>query len=245
MGFRLAGISTDPGAVDFCYEPVGASSFTGPVFQGFGITGGLNYQQVSEYIQVATGQATIRLVGAGSTDCSTPVTGVADLTITGTPGSFTTIGDFLDSTGATSLVLIEFTDESTAKASNLRGINGSPEQNNTGFGTLDIVQVSSLGVEQDFLPAIPYGSVSPPSTKVDTNGYIEHQPFSGAELRVRDTVAVSDLLSVTPFDTVSGHVYSLFIVGVSGDPTNPMQMVVCDDTTPATSHLSSCQAEGQ
>lgn len=245
MGFRLAGVISDPGAYDFCYEVAGAASFTGPVMQGFGISQGLTYEQVSDYVQVAPGQVTFRLVAAGSTDCSTPLGGVADLSIVGTAGSATTVGEFLDPTGGTTPVLASFTDESTAKESNIRGINASPQTaNTTGFGTLDIEEVATFGT-QDFLPGIPYGSVSPPSTTVDTNGYVEHHPFSSGTLEVRDPASLSVLLTVAPFNTSTGNVYSLYIVGISGDLTHPMQMLVCDDTTPPSNHLASCQAVGQ
>jgi hypothetical protein len=247
MGFRLAGVSFDPGAYDFCYEAVGASSFTGPVFQGFGISGGLTYEQVSEYVQVPQLQVTFRIVAAGSSDCSTPLNGIADLPISATTaGSLTTVGLFIDPTGVNGPSLAPFTDEATAKRSNLRGINASPGPNNgTGTGTtFDIVAVSSIG-QQDFLPGIPYGGVSPPSTTVDTNGYTEHNAFSGATLEVQDSSSLSTLLTVTPFDTTTGDVYSLFIVGISGDGTHPMQMLICDDTAPVSNHLASCHAAGQ
>ena len=72
---RVAELLPDPAAYDFCVS-TGGGAFVGPVMQAFGISGGVQYQQVSEHVPVDPGQVTVRLVSAMAPGCGTSMSDV-------------------------------------------------------------------------------------------------------------------------------------------------------------------------
>ena len=98
---RIAHWSPDAPAVDVCFDTVGAA-WTGQVPQlaqivaagdagavGDGGAAGVTFPQVTSYLIIPPGSYEVRLVAAGSTDCSTSLVDLASVTLAA--NSYTTI----------------------------------------------------------------------------------------------------------------------------------------------------------
>ena len=78
---RVAHLSPDAPAVDFCIAAHGTTSFSGPVLKGASLTAGLSYPSVTQYLPVPAGQYDVRLVAPNAADCHTSLAGLADFEI--------------------------------------------------------------------------------------------------------------------------------------------------------------------
>src|SRR5678815_3700585 len=77
---RVAHLSPDAPAVDFCLAPHGTASFTGPILAKNGHATGLTYGNVTKYFDVQAIQYDVRIVAPGSADCATSLGGLPDFT---------------------------------------------------------------------------------------------------------------------------------------------------------------------
>jgi hypothetical protein len=77
---RVAHVSPEAPAVDFCLAPHGTASFAGPILAGAGRAAGLSYGTVSRYFAVDAGDYDVRLVAPGAADCKAPLAGLDDFT---------------------------------------------------------------------------------------------------------------------------------------------------------------------
>src|SRR5688500_9820248 len=77
---RVAHLSPDAPAVDFCLAAAGSGEFAKPVLAGAGGITGLSYGHVTKYLEVAAGQYDVRLVAPSSADCATSLGGLPDIT---------------------------------------------------------------------------------------------------------------------------------------------------------------------
>lgn len=127
---RVAHLSPDAPAVDVCLAPAGSGSFTGPVLEQAGGASGLEYGQVTRYLEVGPGTYDVRVVGAEATGCGTPLvpdtTGVAleggrTLTVAAT-------GLAAPAAGQPAFALVPFADETQVAAGNakVRFVHASP-----------------------------------------------------------------------------------------------------------------------
>ena len=72
---RVAHLSPGAPAVDFCLAAAGSGEFAGPVLKA-----GLEYGQVTKYLDVEAMQYDVRLVAPGAADCATSLGGLPDIT---------------------------------------------------------------------------------------------------------------------------------------------------------------------
>src|SRR5215203_2380463 len=67
---RVAHLSPDAPAVDFCVAPAGTQEFIGPVLASVGALNGISYSKVTKYLELEPIQYDVRLVNVGASDCS-------------------------------------------------------------------------------------------------------------------------------------------------------------------------------
>jgi len=129
---RVAHLSPDAPAVDFCVAEHGTKDFTGPVLASNGAAAGLSYANVTKYIALPAAQYDVRLVAPGSSSCATPLGGLADFTNLPTLPSganVTLAAEGLATLGATaSFTLQAYVDDTSVDAgkAKLRFIHASP-----------------------------------------------------------------------------------------------------------------------
>src|SRR3954464_10543682 len=77
---RVAHVSPDAPAVDFCVAAHGTGNFTGPILTQNGHLTGLAYGNVTRYFDLGAEQYDVRLVAPGAADCATAFGGLPDFT---------------------------------------------------------------------------------------------------------------------------------------------------------------------
>jgi hypothetical protein len=225
---RVAHFSPDAPPIDVCLTPRG-SSFTGsPLLasqfsaadaggvENGGTPTGLSFPQVSAYINVPAGQYDVRLVAAGSTDCSAAIgsdlLGVSPI-VFNTFNTLAILGELSPSAGAPSLRAVVFPDDTTAPSSadpsapfvGIRFINAAPNVPSAELGAYDTPNGSaSYGAD---VTGVAFGSTSAGSSVADRNGYIRVVPaIAGYDLSVRasDDYAGLNQVVTSAFEFVAG-----------------------------------------
>ncbi len=236
---RVAHLSPDAPAVDFCLAPHGTSDFTGPVLASAGAPTGIAYGQVTKYLTVGADAYDVRLVAPGAADCTTPLGGLADfddLPALPDGGAVTIAAEGLVAFGAaTPLTLAAYVDDTTVDASHaaLRFIHASP-----GTPAVDV----GTGGGVLFTPV--FGDISYGAAAAAANGYVTTAPLSGVEISARVHGSQSDALSIDPAVLPAGAIATAFAIGEVGDQTTPLRVLLCTDNAPPTGVLSSCALVG-
>ncbi len=221
---RVAHLSPDAPAVDFCIAAAGTGEFAGPVLAGAGGIAGLSYSKVTKYLDVAPNQYDVRLVAPGSKDCSSSLGGLPDVTNlpTLTAGATATIAATgLLSHGETAkFELVAYLDDAEVAdgQAKLRFIHASPGTPNVDVG---------IGGGVAFTPVfadIPYGG-----TRAHDNGYFTTSPVDGIEISARATGAASDAISVKPVALPAGAIATAFAIGEIGNAQAPLRVLICND----------------
>jgi hypothetical protein len=236
---RVAHLSPDVPAIDFCLADHGTSNFGNPVLGGAGYAAGLSYGQVTEYLPLPAAQYDVRLVVAGATDCATPLGGLADFTSLpelSAGATITIAAEGLAEIGtSTPLTLQAYVDDSTVDAGSakLRFIHASP-------GT-PAVDVGTQGgaLFQPLFTDVAYGA-----TAGSANGYLETTPIPSVEISVRAHGALTDALSIDPAVVPAGAIVTAFAIGEIGNTTTPLHALVCVDNAPPTGMLAQCSVVG-
>jgi hypothetical protein len=179
---RFANWAAGAPAVDFCLAPHGTGAFGPPIIaaeaeaidEGGVIeagTGALTFPGSSAYFLVDPGQYDVRLVTAGSFDCSAPITGDAtNVTVAG--GGLQTVALIGSPTAtgmATALKIVEFVDETMGALQGallLRVINAATSVPDVDLGTLSATLVFNA-----ILFGVDYGTSSAGNPMADSNGY--------------------------------------------------------------------------
>jgi hypothetical protein len=185
-----------------------------------GDTVGLVYPEVSSYINMPAGTYDVRLVGAGSTDCSTGL--VSDLTSAGpllynTFNTLAIIGEVAPEAGGPLLRVVVFPDDSTSPPSpnpsqpyvGIRFINAAPSVPSAEIGTYDNGTYAAIATD------VAYGTMSTfPSA--DRNGYVAVLPME-----------VGDDIAVRASDDYAGthQAVTSALVSVAGDTAATLALV--------------------
>lgn len=231
---RVAHLSPDAPAVDVCLAPAGTGRFAGPVLEQAGGAAGLDYGQVTRYLDVDAGAYDVRIVAASAPDCATPA--VPDTTgVTLEAGSTLTVAATgLAAPGADqpAFALVPFVDETEVAAgtAKVRFIHASP-----GTPPVDV----GAGSGTSFTPL--FTAVEFPAIDDDLapTGYLETPPLSDATLSARATGTTDDALVVEGVTLPAGAIVTVFATGLlGGDP--PLAALVCTDDTAETTLLSQC-----
>src|SRR5262245_22956881 len=77
---RVAHLSPDAPAVDFCIAKAGSGNFAGPVLAGDGGLAGISFGKVTKYFDVGPAQYDVRLVAPASANCASSLGGLPDFT---------------------------------------------------------------------------------------------------------------------------------------------------------------------
>jgi hypothetical protein len=262
---RIANWSPDAPAVEVCFNQAGASSWTGQVprlarIVAAGDAGtladagaaGISFPQVTSYLVIAPGSYEVRLVVAGSADCSKPVVDLAMVTLA--ESSYATIAALGEATPVgmdQPLSLVPFTDEVSAPPGQiaLRFINASPSPTLTpaDLGTGSIA--GSGGGFVALFSGVGFGKVAGSDggtiDTIDANGYAASTPFATATLSAHPTAAGADttvaLNDVTIAATRAATVALVNGVG-SGPGSSGAKLLQCADAdnSAGTSLLSTC-----
>jgi len=255
---RLAHLSPDAPAVDVCFTSAG-SDYTGQTPQLAQITTvidagttadggavvGLSYPQVTTYLIVPPGAYAVRLVAAGSVDCSTPVADLASVTLN--DGTYTTVaavGEAHVVQTDQALKLVSFADEVTAPAgtSALRFINASPSLTSVDFGT----GTNAATTFAPLVTGVAFGAagttLGADAGTIDASGYLSSQPLAGATLSAHVTNGSADTATAASV-TVNAASAATFVLigGVTGGGA-PAQLLECPDAddSAAASLIADC-----
>jgi hypothetical protein len=236
---RVAHLSPDAPAVDFCAAEHDSGKFTGPVLAGNGLPAGLSYGSVTAYLTLPAAQYDIRLVAPGATDCSTPLGGLADFTsLPDIPSgaSVTIAAEGLAAIGSiTPLTLRAYVDDTQVLSgmAKLRFVHASPGTPAVDVGT------GGGALFQTLFSDVAFGDVA-----ATNDGYIETVPLAGVELSARAHGALSDALSITPTVLPANTISTAFAIGELSSTTAPLRVLLCDDNGPSAGMLASCNLVG-
>jgi hypothetical protein len=261
---RLAHWSPDAPAADFCVEPAGtvwagqtpqlaqivADADAGAL--GDGGSAGITFPQVTSYLILPPGTYEVRLVAAGSADCSTGLADLPSLAIgANTYTTVAAIGEKTPVAGDQALALTSFTDDVGAPAGQiaLRFVNVSPAQAlmqaDLGWGS----QSGAGGMWAALFTGVAFGhtgaSVGSDAGTVDPNGYVAINALQTATLSAHATASASDAtiaLNDVSIPAMSAATVAL-VNGVSnGTASGAVKLLQCTDVdnSTGTSLLTTC-----
>ncbi len=238
---RVAHLSPDLRAVDFCLAPTGTTAFSAPVLASLGVQDGLTYAAVTTYVDLPVGKYDVRVIIANATGCSIPAIpdtiGVSvdnDQTAT-----IAALGDS-DPSGLAAhdppLHLALFTDSTTVPSGSaqLRFIHASP-----GTPAVDVGLGSGAQFTKVFAD-VSFGDIAT-NTGIDALGYVQTAAPLTSTVAARLANTSGDAL-VLPGVTLPGQgIITAFAIGnKTGASSPPLQVLLCGDNAPPTGLLSSC-----
>ncbi len=235
---RVAHLSPDAPAVDFCIAPAGTQAFAGPVLGGAGAPLGISYANVTRYVEVDAIRYDVRLVAPGAADCGRAlVPDVTDLPAlpAGASATIAAIGKLdHDGTGEPFAVRAYLDDAAVAAGeAKLRFVHASP-----GTPPVDV----GLGGGALFQPVFP--DVAFGGTLAAGNGYIATPPLAGAELSARLAGTLADVLSITPASLPAGAIATAFAIGQVGSEQAPLGVLLCVDNAAPHGIETECSVVG-
>ena len=228
---RVAHLSPDAPAVDFCLLPEGAPA-VGPVLQSVGVNAGLSYTNVTGYLPVAAGTYGVHLLSPDAVNCD-DAAGVPDGLITVSENANYTVaatGMVSPAGNDASFALEVYVDSLDVPAGQIsvRFIHLSPDTPNVDVG------LGSGAAFSPLFPNVPYGSVGQLG-----GDYLQTGPLVDATLSVRATGSFSDALVLPGVSVPAGAVVTAFAIGnLDGSPA-ALRALVCVDNaaTPSCSAL--------
>lgn len=235
---RVAHLSPDAPAVDFCLAAAGSGKFTTPVLAGAGAAAGLSYGKVTAYLDVPAGRYDVRLVGPGSSTCDQALGGLPDLT--GLPeltedGTFTLAATGKLAGGAAPFALRAYVDDPRAPAGSarLRFVHASP-----GTPAVDV----GVGGGVAFTPV--FRGVAFGDTAAGDLGYVTTPALDAVEISARATGTTADVLSIKPASLPAGAVATAFAIGELGSTATPLRVLLCVDSAAPSGLESACSVVG-
>ncbi len=236
---RVAHLSPNAPAVDFCVRAGTTGAFVGPVL-GASVAGGLTFANVTSYLALDPAAYTVRLVAPGATGCTTSLAGLPDYTLPSLPsGAWATVAAVgnVGDTGATAFTVRPFVDSHGVPAAgkaNVRFVHASP-----GTPAVDVGVVAGT----TFVP-VWTNTVFPAvgaSATADANGFLSIDPLAGATIAVRATGTTTNALTLTNVAMPAGSVNSVFAIGtLTGTGASRLSALVCADRTAASMGLAPC-----
>jgi hypothetical protein len=234
---RVAHLSPDAPAVDFCVKGSSAADFLGPVLNKVvNVPAGLAYPQVTAYLPLPEDTYTVRIVAPGSADCKTALGGLPDV-----PGlavsadmyyTAAAIGQLDTSKGAKPFALKPYVDDAVPATgmAKLRFVHASPDTPNVDVG---------IGSGAQFTPVftnVAFSNVG----QVGGKDYAVAPPISKGTISARATGTTADALTLTNVDIPGGAIVTAFAIGNLGGSPKPLKALVCVDSAPAANNLSVC-----
>lgn len=236
---RVAHLSPDAPNVDFCLAPHGTTAFAGPILSSNGHMTGLPYGHVTKYFDLPADQYDVRLVAPGLADCTQALGGLADFTnlpALDADQSATIAAEGLVAFGSTTpLVLEPYLDDTSVLAgkAKLRFVHASP-----GTPAVDV------GVGGGALFAPVFSDISYGGEAATTNGYVTTDPIDGAEVSARLHGSLQDALSIKPTSLPAGAIASAFAIGIAGNASTPLRVLLCTDNAAPNGLLTACDIVG-
>jgi hypothetical protein len=229
---RVAHLSPDAPAVDFCVAAHGTDTWAGPVMAGAGGPLGLAYSQVTKYLDLEAQQYDVRLVAPGSADCTRGI--VPDFTTLpalpdGATATIAAMGNLMHG-GAAQFTLRAYIDDAVPVAgkSRLRFIHTSP-----GTPSVD-VGIGGGVLFQPVFSNIGYGK----------DEYITADPATNLELSARANGTSTDVLAIKPATLAADSTATAFAIGEIGNATAPLRVLLCKDSAPAHMLFTECNVVG-
>jgi hypothetical protein len=219
---RVAHLSPDAPAVDFCIAPAGTQAFAGPVLASVGALIGIAYGHVNKYLELEPQQYDVRLVNVGAQDCTKglgPDTTNLPALPAGASATIAAIGKISHGTGATGFALRAYVDEASVDGdkAKLRFVHASPGTPNVDVG---------LGGGLLFTPVFTNTAYG------DASQYITTAPIDGAEISARATGATSDVIAIKPASLPAGKIATAFAIGeLDGESKMPLKVLLCVDNS--------------
>jgi hypothetical protein len=215
---RVAHLSPDAPAVDFCIAAHGTSAWIGPVMAGAGGPLGLSYGQVTKYLDVGATRYDVRLVAPASSDCASGL--VPDFTelpelSAGITATIAATGNLMHG-GAAQFTLRAFIDDVAIEPgkSKLRFIHASP-----GTPSVDV------GIGGGVLFAPVFGNIA-----YGDSEYVTTAPATNLELSTRASGAATDVVAIKPTTLAADAVATVFAIGELGNAAAPLRMLLCKDS---------------
>jgi hypothetical protein len=252
---RVAHLSPDAPAFDFCFAPAGSTNFSGPFLEALGTdagAGGLSFGQVSKYFDMPAGSYAVRIVNPQSANCDSGI--IPDVDSPSLAGNFTiAIEGMLDpgplggvDAGVPSIGVQAYADDVGVQSgkTSIRFINASVDKGAiTGATTGPMGLGYGAGVTYlPFFASTAFGAVGS-APIADGNGYLVAIPENVGTLSVRDAKYGDDLWSIdlTTSPMRAGTVYTVFSVGIY---QKNLGAVVCEDNILGTGPFSHCSMAG-
>ena len=232
---RVAHLSPDAPAVDFCIQASGSTTWTGPVMESLGVTGGLAFKQVTAYLHLDAVKYNVRLVAPTDTNCNTGL--VPDITsLPALPANAYVTAAAVGLLGGTpTFTGTAYIDESTVAAgqAKLRFVHAAPN--------VPEVNVGLTGTT--FTPIftnVVFPGISAAAGLV--NGYVQTAPLTGVTIGVRLASAPTvDALTFSNVSLPANAIATAFAVGLLGETGNQaIGALLCVDNAPASGGLSAC-----
>jgi hypothetical protein len=237
---RVAHLSPNAPAVDFCLAPTGTTAFQGPVLKGLGVTTGLPYATVTTYVPLPPAAYDVRLVAPNAANCSTSLAGLPSfpLPAVASGGKYTVAAiGLVGGTGAAAFTLKAYADDGSVAATKekLRFVHASP-----GTPAVDV----GLGSGTAFTPVfvnVAFGDVAAAGSGalVGANGYATTDPLTAVTISARVHGTTADALVVPGVTLAAGTISTAFAIGEIGG-ANPLKVLLCGDQPPAGALLSTC-----
>jgi hypothetical protein len=236
---RVAHLSPDAPNVDFCLAAHGSNAFTKPTLASNGHLTGLPYGHATKYFDVPAAQYDVRLVPPGGSDCAHSLGGLPDFAMLPqlADGVTATIAaEGLVAFGATTpLDLRAYVDDTDVPAgqTKLRFVHASPN-----------APAVDIGIGGGALFTSVFSDISYGQAASVANGYVTTAPIDGAEISARAHGSLDDALSIKPAALPAGALATAFAIGLVGDATTPLRVLLCIDNAAPTGLLSSCAVVG-
>jgi hypothetical protein len=232
---RVAHLSPDAPPVDFCVKEAAAAGFTGPVMKGLLMKdAGLAYAEVTQYLPLAAGTYTVRLVAPGQASCDKGlVPDVEGLALAGgTSYTAAAIGMLAPTGDAQAFEVTAWGDDTDVAAgkAKLRFVHASADTPNVDVGTGKGADFTAVFTDVAFGKAGDVGG----------KAYLETDPLSKVTLSARAHGADTDALVLDGVDLPAGVIATAFAIGnLAGDP-QPLKALVCLDNQPGAGGLTTC-----
>lgn len=230
---RIGHLSPDAPAVDACLIPAGGAQDTaiGPIFKNRNDTNGIEFGEVSSFIDVPAGQYSLRLVEPNAQNCETALAGTMDQAgLTFREGAFHTaavMGEVNPAGGGVqTLEMRVFDDDLSPEAgqAKIRFIHASPDA-----GAVDVGTVDGQGT---FTPIFSGVGFAQTGAGKGGENYVAQPRIDNATIAVRPAGQDMDLLTVPGVTVELDRVVTLFAVG-SQAGQKPLGLLVCQDERPS------------
>jgi hypothetical protein len=238
---RVAHLSPDAPAVDFCVQEKSATTFTGPVLKGLGVTAGLSFGNVTKRVELPAGEYTVRLVAPNAADCATSLAGLPNYTLpkldAGTEAVAAAVG-LVGGTGTQGFTVTPYVDDPAAPAAGkikLRIIHASPDTPAVDVGTGSGANFKALTTSLGF-------KNFPTSGSFDAKGYASIDPLNAATISARANGTETDALVTTGVTAPAGSIVTAWAIGqLAGTGDKRLSILYCFDNKRDTTPLTECR----